>query len=82
MHELRVLPSAGKAAVVEIDVSLLEGALEGLDREGVRWVLQTPLRVYAELDATLSAEMKEAKRRGEGACVRFRRMAGGWCGWG
>lgn len=34
------------------------------DREGVRWVLQTPLRVYAELDATLSAEMKEAKRRG------------------
>jgi hypothetical protein len=26
VHELRVLPSAGKAAVVEIDVSLLEGA--------------------------------------------------------
>jgi ATP-dependent helicase/nuclease subunit A len=34
------------------------------DREGVRWVLQTPLRVYAELDATLGSELKEAKRRG------------------
>ncbi|MEQ1748761.1 MAG: UvrD-helicase domain-containing protein [Prosthecobacter sp.] len=34
------------------------------DREGVRWVLQTPLRVYAELDETLGAELKEAKRRG------------------
>lgn len=34
------------------------------DQHGLRWVLQTPPRVYAELDATLGAEMKEAKRRG------------------
>lgn len=34
------------------------------DRDGVRWVLQTPLRVYAELDATLKAELEESRRRG------------------
>jgi len=34
------------------------------DQQGLRWVLQTPPRVYAELDPTLGAEMKEAKRRG------------------
>jgi ATP-dependent exoDNAse (exonuclease V) beta subunit len=34
------------------------------DAQGVRWVLQTPLRVFAEFDPCIQAELTEAKRRG------------------
>ncbi len=34
------------------------------DAQGVSWVLQTPLRVFADFDPVIQAELTEAKRRG------------------
>lgn len=41
-----------------------EELLVSRDAGGVRWVLQTPLRVFADFDPVLKAELEEARRRG------------------
>lgn len=41
-----------------------EELLVSRDAMGVRWVLQTPLRVFADFDPVLQAELEEARRRG------------------
>lgn len=55
-----ILPSlSGKA----MDQAMREELLVSRQEGGVRWVLETPQKVFCQLDATLSAELKESRRR-------------------
>ncbi len=55
-----ILPSLDGTAM---DMARQEDYLVSRNAEGVRWVLETPPKVYAQLDPTLSAELQENKRR-------------------
>ncbi len=58
--DIVILPRLDGAAM---DQARQEDLLVSRDAEGVRWVLQTPPKVYAQLDPTLRSELLETKRR-------------------
>lgn len=59
--DLVILPKLDGVSMDEVRRSEL---MISRSQKGVRWVLQTPPRVFAGMDATYRAELEEARRRG------------------
>jgi ATP-dependent exoDNAse (exonuclease V) beta subunit len=60
--DIVILPRLNEKPMNEVRQQELLVSRDG--KGGVNWVLQTPLKCYARLDRTLSAELAEAERRG------------------